>query len=340
MVSGPTNAIVSLTLTSHPALGAITLYGPTRGGSTRSSGRRSVDPSSEAGHGDLDHPIVPPLQEGMGQTVGHAHGRLLHLDRPRDLDPRAAAFGVQPEGGRADQVAADLGVDRPGPLAPDQLDPEPQAIREGRRHHAMEDGPGAEALSLESEMAQPRPPALEAVDLLQASPQIVRDEIESEPAAVVDHGRGHRAKAMGGRAGHRRHPGDRVRTGTGDPPSRPEYGRPGVATCSTAGHTGGRDGEPRPAHLGLAAALQRSTGTVTEFLEWIAGEPVDADVRAQRTGKARRENPPSSWRPGPSCCTARCCWSDGSPAAPSPTPNRWWRRRGSRCRWPVPGTEP
>jgi chorismate-pyruvate lyase len=49
--------------------------------------------------------------------------------------------------------------------------------------------------------------------------------------------------------------------------------------------------ESGPPHRGLAAALQRSTGTVTEFLEWIAGEPIDADVRAQRTGPAPPDNP-------------------------------------------------
>ena len=47
---------------------------------------------------------------------------------------------------------------------------------------------------------------------------------------------------------------------------------------------------PRPADPGLAAALQRSPGTVTDFLERVAGEPIDADVRSQRAGPARRDN--------------------------------------------------
>ncbi len=42
---------------------------------------------------------------------------------------------------------------------------------------------------------------------------------------------------------------------------------------------------------GLAAALRQGTGTVTEFLEQVAGEPIDAEVRAQRAGPARWDNP-------------------------------------------------
>jgi chorismate-pyruvate lyase len=41
----------------------------------------------------------------------------------------------------------------------------------------------------------------------------------------------------------------------------------------------------------ILSALQRANGTVTEFLEQLAGEPIDADIRSQRTGPAGHDNP-------------------------------------------------
>jgi chorismate-pyruvate lyase len=37
-------------------------------------------------------------------------------------------------------------------------------------------------------------------------------------------------------------------------------------------------------------ALQRSKGTVTDFLEHLAGEPIDADILSQKTGTAGNDN--------------------------------------------------
>lgn len=40
----------------------------------------------------------------------------------------------------------------------------------------------------------------------------------------------------------------------------------------------------------LLTALQRSKGTVTDFLEHLAGEPIDADILSQNTGPAGNDN--------------------------------------------------
>jgi chorismate-pyruvate lyase len=49
-------------------------------------------------------------------------------------------------------------------------------------------------------------------------------------------------------------------------------------------------GVPRPTASDLQIALHRSEGTVTEFLEHLAGEPVDADVLSQDAGPAGHDN--------------------------------------------------
>jgi chorismate-pyruvate lyase len=41
----------------------------------------------------------------------------------------------------------------------------------------------------------------------------------------------------------------------------------------------------------LSAALQRNTATVTEWLEHLSGEPIDADIRHQDAGPAPGDNP-------------------------------------------------
>jgi len=40
----------------------------------------------------------------------------------------------------------------------------------------------------------------------------------------------------------------------------------------------------------LLTALQHSKGTVTDFLEHLAGEPIDADILSQKTGTAGNDN--------------------------------------------------
>jgi chorismate-pyruvate lyase len=45
-------------------------------------------------------------------------------------------------------------------------------------------------------------------------------------------------------------------------------------------------GAPQPSTEDLAAVLARHRGTVTEFLEHVAGEPVDADIVSQQCGPA------------------------------------------------------
>jgi chorismate-pyruvate lyase len=50
-------------------------------------------------------------------------------------------------------------------------------------------------------------------------------------------------------------------------------------------------GIPQSAGTELTTALQRNRGTVTEFLELLAGEPIDADIRFQKVGPAGGDNP-------------------------------------------------
>jgi len=45
-----------------------------------------------------------------------------------------------------------------------------------------------------------------------------------------------------------------------------------------------------PTAAELLNALQRAKGTVTEFLEHLAGEPIDADILSQKTGPAGNDN--------------------------------------------------
>ena len=49
-------------------------------------------------------------------------------------------------------------------------------------------------------------------------------------------------------------------------------------------------GIPQSAGTELTTALQRNRGTVTEFLELLAGEPIDADILSQNTGPAGNDN--------------------------------------------------
>jgi len=49
-------------------------------------------------------------------------------------------------------------------------------------------------------------------------------------------------------------------------------------------------GVPQSAAVELTTALQRTTGTVTDFLEHLAGEPVDADIISQDVGPAGNDN--------------------------------------------------
>ncbi len=51
------------------------------------------------------------------------------------------------------------------------------------------------------------------------------------------------------------------------------------------------NGVPLPADAALDLALQRNPGTVTQLLELLAGEPVDADIRHQVEGHADAGNP-------------------------------------------------
>ncbi len=49
-------------------------------------------------------------------------------------------------------------------------------------------------------------------------------------------------------------------------------------------------GDHPPTAAELLSALQRAKGTVTEFLEHLAGEPIDADILSQKTGPAGSDN--------------------------------------------------
>jgi len=49
-------------------------------------------------------------------------------------------------------------------------------------------------------------------------------------------------------------------------------------------------GVPQSAAVEFMAALQRTTGTVTGFLEQLAGEPIDADILSQDAGPAGGNN--------------------------------------------------
>jgi chorismate-pyruvate lyase len=50
-------------------------------------------------------------------------------------------------------------------------------------------------------------------------------------------------------------------------------------------------GDAQSTAVELEVALQRTTGTVTELLEDLAGEPIDADILAQDTVSAGDDNP-------------------------------------------------
>jgi len=49
-------------------------------------------------------------------------------------------------------------------------------------------------------------------------------------------------------------------------------------------------GVPPPTAVELLTALQHAKGTVTEFLEHLAGEPIDADILSRHTGHAGNDN--------------------------------------------------
>ncbi len=56
----------------------------------------------------------------------------------------------------------------------------------------------------------------------------------------------------------------------------------------------------RPAPVALSTALRHNAGTVTELLEHLAGEPIDADIRHQHVGPALGDDRLGQ-PPGPPC---------------------------------------
>ncbi len=63
-------------------------------------------------------------------------------------------------------------------------------------------------------------------------------------------------------------------------------------------------GDPQPADGALDLALQSNPGTVTQLLEFLAGEPVDADIRHQLEGPAGAGNPLGLAPSAPLLCRA------------------------------------
>ena len=63
-----------------------------------------------------------------------------------------------------------------------------------------------------------------------------------------------------------------------------------VDGCSASSAPGTMTGVHPPTAAELLNALQRAKGTVTEFLEHLAGEPIDADILSQKTGPAGNDN--------------------------------------------------
>ena len=150
-----------------------------------------VDPATETGHGHLDDTIVSPLQERKAEATGQPHGRLTHLDRPGHLGPGPVALRVQPQSGLPDQVPTHHGVDRMRTPTLDQLDTQPHAIGKRRRHPAVEHRPRRQAIPLDPEVGQPRPPALEVIELFDQVPQLFRCRFEQELTPIDEHAGGH-----------------------------------------------------------------------------------------------------------------------------------------------------
>ncbi len=77
-----------------------------------------------------------------------------------------------------------------------------------------------------------------------------------------------------------------------DAPVRPEYGRPVPARARPSpGGEGDPDEVIATVSAGLAAVLSHHRGSVTELLQQLTGEPVDADVQAQWSTPAGPDNP-------------------------------------------------
>ena len=102
---------------------------------------------------------------------------------------------LHPERGDPLEVAAHHRLDGRWTLAPDELDPDPHPVRQGRGHHAVQHGAGHQPVAVQTELLQPRPPGFEAIDVLDGRPQSGRVAGEVVPAPVGDDGRGHRERS-------------------------------------------------------------------------------------------------------------------------------------------------
>jgi len=118
--------------------------------------------AAETANRDLDHAVMAPAKEGMSKSAGDAHRLLHHLDRPRYF--RRASVRPTPadaKRGTALQVAVHNSVDRSRAMTLNEFHVDLHAVREGRSDHTMHDCAWLERTALQTELLQPRPPALE-----------------------------------------------------------------------------------------------------------------------------------------------------------------------------------
>ncbi len=151
----------------------------------------TFDATTEAGHRHLHHPVVAPLQDRSAEPGRGPHDRLVDLDGPGHVDQGPGTVVSDPEPGLAGEVASDGGVDGVGTVAPAERHRQPHAVREWRSDHTPEHGALRQPVPVESELGEPRPPALELVDLLQPRPELLGSQPEGVLPPVGEHGSGH-----------------------------------------------------------------------------------------------------------------------------------------------------
>ena len=140
-----------------------------------------LDTSAEPSDGDLNHPVMTPLHEGVSEAAGQPHRALHHFDGPLDLRTRADFAGPQLEPPCPFEVTVDDGINSYGRLGVYNSDANPHPVRQRRNNHPCQNGPRSQGVSIEMEIFQPGPPLLELIDLLHRVPQFLRSRGELVP---------------------------------------------------------------------------------------------------------------------------------------------------------------
>ncbi len=90
--------------------------------------------------GDLNDPVVTPLEHRMCHPISKPHGPLHHLDRPSHFDTRAGPSGTQLEARFSLEIAVYLRLDPAWWLASSELYLNAHPIRERRSNHTVKNG--------------------------------------------------------------------------------------------------------------------------------------------------------------------------------------------------------